>query len=233
MLNRITVLVTFISLAIFVAGMLLANREVISPMTGLIMFALGGVLGLVAIGLSIAVIFVHQAFPVAMVGLIGFLPFITVMGAMADGYRFPMINDVTTNLEDVPAFTHAQTLPANAGRDLAYPDAFKEQVAQWYPELGSRTFNVPREQMFDRVVRHITAPGSRMEVTYQNADQGIIEGIAVSRMFRWRDDFVIRLRAVDGKTVVDMRSKSREGRSDMGANAKRIKKFLESLPETP
>jgi hypothetical protein len=232
-LNRATVLIALLAIVIFVAGMLLAQREIISPRVGMLMFALGGIIGFVAVGLSITILFVNQAYPVAMIGLVGFLPFITVVGALADGLRFPMINDVTTDLEDVPAFIHAQTLPANEGRDMAYPEGFAEQVAQWYPELESRVFNVPFDQMFQRVIRYIEAPDNRMEVTYRDPDQGIIEGVATTRMFRFKDDFIVRLEKDGDRTRVDMRSKSRDGKSDLGANAKRIKRFLDSLPEEP
>src|SRR4030095_11471917 len=41
--------------------------------------------------------------------------------AVSQGGGHPRINDFTTDLADPPAFTHAKTIPANAGRDMAYP----------------------------------------------------------------------------------------------------------------
>ena len=58
----------------------------------------------------------------------------------------------------------------------------------------------------------------------------VIEAEATSRVFRFVDDVVVRMRGTDGGCVnVDMRSTSRVGRSDLGANAARIVEFLESL----
>lgn len=57
-----------------------------------------------------------------------------------------------------------------------------------------------------------------------------LEGVAESRIFRLRDDFVVRVRPEEGGgTRVDMRSKSRVGRGDLGANAERIHEFLQAL----
>jgi uncharacterized protein (DUF1499 family) len=47
--------------------------------------------------------------------------------------------------------------------------------------------------------------------------------------FRFVDDFVIRVSDQDGQARVDMRSKSREGLVDAGANANRIRAFLADL----
>lgn len=233
MLNRITILVAVASVTVFCAGMVLASREIISPRLGLLGFVMGAALGLVALVLMVVVLFTTKTYPVAMFAVIGFLPLMTVVGVVLQGMRYPMINDISTDLADVPAFVHAQTLPANADRDMGYPKGFAEQVRESYPDVKPRIFDAPADRIFSRVVRQINAPGGHMEVTYEDAATGIVEGVAISRMFHWRDDFIVRVREADGKTVVDMRSKSRDGKGDLGANAKRIKTFLASIPETP
>ncbi len=54
--------------------------------------------------------------------------------------------------------------------------------------------------------------------------------MATTSVYRWQDDFVIRVTAGDnGGSIVDMRSKSRVGKSDLGANAHRIAAFLTDL----
>ncbi len=68
----------------------------------------------------------------------------------------------------------------------------------------------------------------RWTITY--AENGIIEGVAVTALLRFRDDFVFRfVEKPDGTTVVDGRSKSRLGKGDWGANAARIKAFFAQL----
>ena len=56
--------------------------------------------------------------------------------------------------------------------------------------------------------------------------EGRIEAVATTRWFGFKDDVVVRLTPAAGGARVDVRSKSRVGRSDVGANAKRIERFL-------
>jgi uncharacterized protein (DUF1499 family) len=59
---------------------------------------------------------------------------------------------------------------------------------------------------------------------------GIVEATATSRFFRFKDDVVLRVRpAPGGGSLVDMRSISRVGVSDVGVNAKRVRAFLADL----
>ena len=53
--------------------------------------------------------------------------------------------------------------------------------------------------------------------------------VRTSRILRFKDDIVVRIVALDGTTQVDVRSKSRVGRSDLGQNAKRIREYLTLL----
>jgi uncharacterized protein (DUF1499 family) len=54
---------------------------------------------------------------------------------------------------------------------------------------------------------------------------GRIEAIAVTPWFGFRDDVVIRVKPASGGSRIDIRSKSRQGLSDLGANARRIRDF--------
>ena len=63
---------------------------------------------------------------------------------------------------------------------------------------------------------------SHWEVTHADAESGRIEATATSRVFHFVDDIVIRVRPDGAGSRVDLRSRSRVGQSDLGANAKRI-----------
>jgi uncharacterized protein (DUF1499 family) len=62
-------------------------------------------------------------------------------------------------------------------------------------------------------------------------DLGLIEATETSFWYGFKDDVVIRVTGVDRESRIDIRSKSRVGKSDLGKNAERIrafqKKFLE------
>jgi uncharacterized protein (DUF1499 family) len=61
---------------------------------------------------------------------------------------------------------------------------------------------------------------------------GRIEAVDTTFWFGFQDDIVIRIRGEAAGTRVDVRSKSRVGRGDLGANARRIRGFLEALRDT-
>ncbi|MEM7767430.1 MAG: DUF1499 domain-containing protein [Pseudomonadota bacterium] len=56
-----------------------------------------------------------------------------------------------------------------------------------------------------------------------------VEATEISAWFGFRDDVAVRLRAVDEGVAIDVRSTSRVGLSDLGANAKRVDLYLKAL----
>ena len=59
--------------------------------------------------------------------------------------------------------------------------------------------------------------------------EGRLEATATTFWFGFKDDVVVRIRRAGPVTAVDVRSKSREGRSDLGRNAERIREFRNAL----
>ena len=49
-------------------------------------------------------------------------------------------------------------------------------------------------------------------------------------MFHFVDDISVRIRPAAGGSRIDIRSKSRDGQGDIGANAARIRTFRDALP---
>jgi uncharacterized protein (DUF1499 family) len=68
------------------------------------------------------------------------------------------------------------------------------------------------------------------EIVAVDRARGVLEAIDTTFWFRFKDDIVVRLRdRAQGGTRVDVRSKSRIGRSDLGTNARRIRAYLADL----
>ena len=63
------------------------------------------------------------------------------------------------------------------------------------------------------------------------AEEGRIEAVATTLLYGFEDEVVIRIAPAEAGSVVDLRSRSRIGRGDLGANAARIRSFLEDLRE--
>ena len=88
----------------------------------------------------------------------------------------------------------------------------------------------PAEAAFEQAKAAAEDMGWKIKSEDKNA--GLIEATATSLWYGFKDDIVIRLRAGEGGgTVVDLRSVSRVGMSDMGANAARIRAFLRKMSE--
>jgi uncharacterized protein (DUF1499 family) len=66
-------------------------------------------------------------------------------------------------------------------------------------------------------------------VTNADSESGRIEATATSKLFHFVDDVVIRVRPDGAGSRVDLRSRSRVGQSDLGANAARIRAFEAEL----
>ena len=64
------------------------------------------------------------------------------------------------------------------------------------------------------------------EVVGLDESNGTIEAVATSTVFGFQDDVAIRVRPDGASSVVDVRSKSRDGKGDLGANAERIRQYV-------
>jgi len=157
--------------------------------------------------------------------VLGSLSSVSKGGAAA----LPAINDITTDLADPPEFAKIADLPANADRDMAYPgEEFALQQQQAYPDLETLHLEGPPGQAFQRARDAAVALG--WEIVDQAPVTGRLEASDRTLIFRFVDDVVIRLRPDrGGGTQLDLRSKSRDGRGDLGANAGRIRAFREAI----
>jgi uncharacterized protein (DUF1499 family) len=67
------------------------------------------------------------------------------------------------------------------------------------------------------------------ELVNANASNGIIEATDTTFWFGFKDDVVIRIAANAEGSVLDIRSKSRVGESDLGKNAERISTLIQQI----
>ncbi len=129
----------------------------------------------------------------------------------------PYINDITTDTETPPQFLQPRT----------YEGHFAELQRIGYPELRPLEIALPPAQVFAGALD--TARGMGLEVVFANEKAGRIEAVATTPWFGFKDDVVIRIVPAGAGSRIDVRSKSRVGRSDVGANAHRIQEFLARL----
>lgn len=190
-------------------------------------FAFGGSLAIVA-GLATIVRLIRGRAP----GWAGVLALVVAIGFVASampGIGLPRINDFTTDLDDPPAFVHAATLAPNAGRDLAYPAAWATLQRECCADVRAAVLEVPPAEAYRRALAVAGAtPG--WEVTYRSPVDGTFEAVATTPLFGFHDDVAVRVRpGLRGGSRIDVRSKSRDGKGDLGANAARIRRFVKTL----
>lgn len=227
--GRVAILVGVLGAASFIAGPLLSTADLVPPMTGFALFALGGLLAVLTFLLAL-VTAVRRGFAVAGPAFVlGLLVVGTFSIIAMPGAQVPRINDITTDTVNPPQFIVAATIPANQGRDMRYPGAgFADQQRGFYGDLTGFSLNLPPDAAFQKVL----AAARQMpdwEVVRSDQATHTLEGVATSKWFHFKDDFVIEVRPDGTGSLVQMRSKSRDGRSDMGANAARIRAFFAKL----
>ena len=228
-------IVSLVAGALAVVGLACANLGLVAPLTGF-QICIGGALlgGLLAVVLSLVGIAMTRGGrdpkgrQNAWLGLaIGLGLMLAVLAGASTGGSAPPINDITTDLENPPAFASASAVAGYAGRDMSYPADFAPIVRASYPDLGPLTTPDPVDTSYQKALA--TAESLGWQITARNENEHTFDATDTTKLFRFVDDVTVRVGAEGMGARVDVRSKSRDGRGDMGANAKRIQRFKDAM----
>ena len=141
---------------------------------------------------------------------------------------YPYIHDITTDLNDPPAFVVVASVRGEGDHPVSYDGAeVGAQQREAYPELKPLMVSADAATVFAAAKKVVDSMG--MELVDASESDLRIEATQTSRFYGFKDDIVVRIVALPDATRVDVRSKSRVGRSDIGQNAKRIKSYLAKL----
>ena len=226
---------TLVAVAATFFGLVGIQLRLLDPITGFYLFSFGTLVGgLFAFLMGLVAIVATRQDPgspsrrrarVATVGGAALLGIVLLSGL--PGKDFPPINDITTNLADPPAFAPASRVPAYAEFDMSYPAEFVDIVRESYPDLATLELGVPPAAAYDQSLA--TARGLGWEITDSNPGEGRFDASQTTQIFRFVDDIAVRIRPLGNGSAVDIRSRSRVGRGDLGANAIRIREFADAL----
>ena len=140
----------------------------------------------------------------------------------------PRIHDITTDTDDPPVWVALREVREKAPNGAKYGGAkIAEQQKASFPDIQPMKSADPPAQLFERALA--AAKGMGWEIIAAEPGEGRIEATATTKWFKFKDDVVIRIRAQDGGSRLDIRSMSRLGRSDLGTNARRIREYLKKL----
>jgi hypothetical protein len=147
----------------------------------------------------------------------------------------PNINDVTTDTVRPPAFVATAKLRPPGSNPVVYPgEKFADAQASAYPDL--RTLAVERDATETVALVGQALRKLRMEVVREAAPDagtgvGFVEAVDRTLVFGFYDDVVVRVANNGRGALVDVRSASRFGRHDLGANATRVRRIMTALVE--
>tara|TARA_B110000967_G_scaffold205850_1_gene251257 strand:+ start:1319 stop:2122 length:804 start_codon:yes stop_codon:yes gene_type:complete len=151
-----------------------------------------------------------------------------------EGVNYPPIHDISTNRINPPEFVAIAPLRADAPNTLVYgasnnmtPEQLIEQTDEAYPDLVTQLYSESVNEVFEKALAAVDDLG--WELVAQDASAGRIEATDTTFWFRFKDDVVIKIDQQGSETAVDVRSVSRVGTGDVGANAIRMRKLFALL----
>lgn len=149
------------------------------------------------------------------------------LNTLRKGSGVPRIHDISTDLDNPPVFETVPGLRADSDNSLALNDKVQAAQKAYYTDLAPLSLSGAPADNFAAALA--AAENMGWEIVASDKANGHIEATATTALFGFKDDVVIRLSAAKGGTRVDMRSASRVGLSDLGANAARIEAYFQAL----
>lgn len=164
---------------------------------------------------------------------ISLIPMIVMGPQIQKARSVPPIHDITTDPSNPPQFDEIAKIRQYAPNDLVYggdrfsPEELAEMQREAYPNVKSLRTDLSVAAAIQRAQVVLESQG--LDIVNVSQTDGIVEATDTTFWFGFKDDLVVRVRSEDSGSVVDVRSVSRVGQSDIGVNAARIENFLEGF----
>src|ERR1700730_18164693 len=155
---------------------------------------------------------------------------------LARGATQPAISDITTDAADPPRFQAVALARPRGANAVAYPGlaaATLQRVA--YPGIKPIEIDASADEAYNIVLSIVEHRGWRIldSVPPRGAERdGRIDAVAQTLIMGFREDVVIRIRAVERGVRIDMRSASRYGSHRLGSSARRIESTFAEFAAT-
>lgn len=206
--------------------------------TGFIILTYGAYLGLAAAILAgagaatVAMLLWHRRRKLiiinSLVVIVGLITIAIPWSWQQQAASVPAIHDISTDLDNPPEFAAVAPLRADAPNPVKYAgEATARAQREAYPDIEPLYFEASVGQVFNAAEQSVAELG--WDVVAADEADGRIEATDTTRWFGFKDDVVIRVQSDNGRTRLDIRSKSRVGKSDVGTNARRLRTFMELI----
>jgi uncharacterized protein (DUF1499 family) len=154
-------------------------------------------------------------------------PLIIIATVMHSDGSTAGIHHISTDLDNPPEFVAAIKQRGEQSNSLVYSSDIANIQRQYFPDIAPiHTQHTPQDA-YELALN--TAQEMGWEIYASNPQQGRIEAMDSTFWFGFKDDIVIRVSSTENGARIDLRSVSRVGRGDMGANARRIAEFTKKF----
>jgi hypothetical protein len=218
-------------LVVYPLAIAAARLEVWHFRNSFLLFIVAAIVGFVVLVLSVLKMSKGetQDSKALVIAVVATLVPIGILGnSIIDAKSYPFIHDISTDLVTPPALMAAKADRLEGDHSVAYegPELAALQQAG-YPDLNSLLVVDSPVAVFTKAKEVVTQNGWQILAENNTSLPYTLEAVDSSLLFGFKDDVVIRIKAVvqDGQasgSQVDIRSMSRQGKSDLGVNAKRI-----------
>ena len=225
----LTLIAGILALLLLLVSGPLYQAEILGLMNAFLAMRIALIVGAVAIVLAlIQVIFMRKTISWPVTGIAVLCAAVAIfmpLSMMNKAKSVPPIHDITTDLVNPPKFVAILALRANASNPAAYQgEEIASQQREAYPELQTQKYSQTTEQVFDAALAAVKHMG--LNVVTADKTLGLIEAYDTTTWFGFVDDVVIRIQSAEQTTMLDARSKSRVGMSDIGKNAERLNDLI-------
>jgi len=148
----------------------------------------------------------------------------------------PAIHDIATNPDDPLQYIAIAPLRADAANNMEYgvmagtemtPAEHRRLQREAYPDIVPQRFEAPVGEVYERALSAAESLG--WEIVDADPQAARIEATDTTFWFRFKDDVVIEITEDGNGSVLNARSLSRVGRSDVGKNSARLREFFALL----
>jgi uncharacterized protein (DUF1499 family) len=228
----LTLIAGILALLLLLVSGPLYQAEILGLMNAFLAMRIALIVGVVAIILAlIQVIFMRKTISWSVTGIAVLCAAVAIfmpLSMMNKAKSVPAIHDITTDLVNPPKFVAILPLRADAPNPAEYQgEEVASQQREAYPELQTQKYQQTTEQVFDAALVAVKNMG--LEVVSSNKTLGLIEAYDTTTFFGFVDDVVIRIQSDGQMTMLDARSKSRVGMSDIGKNAERLNTLISGI----
>lgn len=242
-LARWSLRISIVAALVLVYAILLHRYEFITSPAAFALLCGAGALAALALALGLYAVYVTWMRVVRGMryALGGVLLSSAVLGGplafVMPGLLLPPIHDISTDLDNPPELTVARANRPAWANALEHPggeSSLADDQRTGYPEVAPLFLQMQTDEAFDLALRVVRQSGWRVVAVQEPARPGApgqIEAIAHTPVMGFADDVAVRVSAVPGGTMFDIRSVSRYGRSDLGANAARILDTLRRIED--